>query len=108
MYNIKVNELQLQALHGGLHLYANGLAKIDTPESKISSRIVRELALSLLKQQDEQRERVLAFERAIAAGLLSNDKDADNFAGNYMYMGTSEFSIMFMHIMTRECIHEPI
>lgn len=31
----------------------------------------------------------VAFERAIENGRLSQDQEAANFAGNYMYMGTS-------------------
>lgn len=43
-----------------------------------------------------------AFQEAIAQGRLSTHSTDDNWAGNYMYMGTTESSDMFKHIDTRE------
>ena len=43
-----------------------------------------------------------AFDQAIAAGRLSaNPKDA-NYAGHYMYMGTTNGKDAFKHINTRQ------
>ena len=42
-----------------------------------------------------------AFDEAIAAGRLSGDESADNFAGDYMYMGTIDGVDQFKHIATR-------
>jgi hypothetical protein len=42
------------------------------------------------------------FEAAIKRGVLSADESADNFAGNYMYMGDChEGGAMFKHSLTR-------
>lgn len=47
-----------------------------------------------------------AFEDAIANGRLSDDENATNFAGNFMYMGTMERDgrkqDTFKNINTRE------
>ena len=50
-----------------------------------------------------------AFENAIAKGKLSTKKTADNYAGNYMYMGTTPSGFdRFKNIETRlydvECL----
>lgn len=100
MYNIKLTAEQLRVMNIALNEYA-----MIVPEK---SAEVFKLLLTMAEQQSKQRESVEAFERAIAAGLLSNDPAADNFADKYMYMGTSEFSSMFKHIMTRKYIHVPI
>ena len=42
-----------------------------------------------------------AFDEAIAAGRLSGEESADNFAGNYMYMGSVKGTDQFKHIATR-------
>lgn len=48
-----------------------------------------------------------AFENAIKGGVLSEDKNANNFAGKYMYMGEmdnngNKFGSGFKNIITRE------
>jgi len=55
-----------------------------------------------------------AFDAAIAAGRLSADPAAENYAGNFMYMGSRSFAIpgpsavtrgfrpLFKHCCTRE------
>ena len=48
------------------------------------------------------RNSVDAFNDAIAAGRLSADESAPNYAGHYMYMGTDAEGIdLFKHINTR-------
>ncbi len=43
-----------------------------------------------------------AFEQAITEGRLSVDRKADNYAGNYMYMGTDDSGRdLFKNIDTR-------
>lgn len=42
------------------------------------------------------------FEKAIACGHLSTDKEVTNYVGYYMYMGENDRVIMFKHINTRE------
>lgn len=49
-----------------------------------------------------------AFKAAISHGLLSEDESADNFAGNYMYMGDSESKAMFKNTVTRAYINHPL
>lgn len=41
------------------------------------------------------------FKTAIAAGLLSEDKSAHNYVGNYIYMGTTNGKASFKHFETR-------
>ena len=43
-----------------------------------------------------------AFDAAIAAGRLSTDTSRDNYAGHFMYMGTSNGCDAFKNIYTRE------
>jgi hypothetical protein len=43
-----------------------------------------------------------AFEQAISEGRLSRDEKADNFAGNYMYMHTTNGEDCFKNIITRK------
>ena len=44
-----------------------------------------------------------AFEYAIEVGRLSRDRDADNYAGKYMYMGTNwNGDDLFKNVDTRE------
>ena len=47
------------------------------------------------------RDSMTAFDEAIAAGRLSGEESADNFAGNYMYMGSVKGTDQFKHIATR-------
>lgn len=48
------------------------------------------------------RPHMLAFENAIILGSLSRDRNASNFAGNYMYMYTeSNGRDAFKHSITR-------
>jgi hypothetical protein len=42
-----------------------------------------------------------SFDKAIEEGRLSADRDAANYAGNYMYMGHVEGVAQFKHIDTR-------
>lgn len=44
----------------------------------------------------------LAFERAIESGRLSDDETANNYAGDYMYMGSNENVDLFKHRDTRQ------
>jgi hypothetical protein len=46
-----------------------------------------------------------AFERAIQAGALSREPDAERYAGNYMYMGTWGGTDYFKHILTRRYLY---
>jgi len=57
----------------------------------------------LVQFTDEQAR--LAFERAIAAGVLSEDEDAENFAGAFMFMGALEEGDAFKHIGTRRYVY---
>lgn len=43
-----------------------------------------------------------AFNKAIQEGRLSEDKNAHNFAGKFMYMGNPHGQDLFKHIWTRE------
>lgn len=43
-----------------------------------------------------------AFEDAIFLGRLSRDEKAENYAGNYMYMGTRNGRDLFKHVITRD------
>lgn len=45
-----------------------------------------------------------AFEAAIESGRLSRDKEANNYAGHYMYMGTVKNRDLFKHSCTRNYI----
>lgn len=42
------------------------------------------------------------FDEAIALGILSDDKNDSNFAGNFMYMGTKNGIHQFKNIFTRK------
>ena len=42
------------------------------------------------------------FDKAIDCGKLSVDKNAPNYAGNYMYMGTRNGTDLFKNIDTRK------
>ena len=46
-----------------------------------------------------------AFDDAIFNGLLSADKNEENFAGNYMYMYTRGEKDFFKNHLTREYIY---
>lgn len=55
--------------------------------------------------QTEARETEVAFYRAIRSGRLSGIPTAENYVGNYMYMGTAlNGRAMFKHIETRQYI----
>ena len=45
-----------------------------------------------------------AFETAIRTGRLSRLPTAENYAGNYMYMGHQAGRALFKHIETRQYI----
>jgi hypothetical protein len=60
------------------------------------------LQINIGEQQQEQNESVMAFEGALMAGILSEDKSANNYVGAYMYMGMNNGKAAFKHIMTRE------
>ncbi len=49
------------------------------------------------------RDSQLAFEEAIARGLLTTNRGSDTWVGHYMYMGTlrANFQDLFKHIWTR-------
>ena len=42
------------------------------------------------------------FKEAIESGVLSDNPNADNFAGKYMYMGTYGTKDQFKNIVTRK------
>tara|TARA_R110000824_G_scaffold161741_2_gene337161 strand:- start:1831 stop:2007 length:177 start_codon:yes stop_codon:yes gene_type:complete len=44
----------------------------------------------------------LAFDKAIESGRLSDDETADNYAGDYMFMGSAESVDLFKHRDTRQ------
>lgn len=45
---------------------------------------------------------ITAFVEAIESGDLSETEESENFAGNYMYMGTWGKVDQFKHVDTRE------
>ena len=47
----------------------------------------------------------LAFTEAISQGKLSDNPQAPNYAGNYMYMGTWNGKDAFKHIETRSYLN---
>jgi len=44
----------------------------------------------------------IAFDKAIETNRLSKDESADNYVGNFMYMGTDAGRDLFKDSMTRE------
>ncbi len=46
-----------------------------------------------------------AFSYAIERGTLSAHEQDNNYAGNYMYMGSTDTSHHFKHIMTRSYVN---
>ena len=46
-----------------------------------------------------------AFKTAIRLGVLSDNVNAANFAGNWMYMGKDAQGLAFKNIITRNYIH---
>jgi hypothetical protein len=50
----------------------------------------------------------VAFADAIAQGTLSVSRDADAYAGNYMYMGTANGRDAFKNINTREYLFSEV
>jgi len=64
---------------------------------------------TIKQKQDRQYEEVRqesrkAFDKAISDKRLSNDPNADNYAGGYMYMGNHEGKDHFKNIITRDYI----
>jgi hypothetical protein len=50
----------------------------------------------------------LAFDAAIKEGRLSVDPQAKNYAGHFMYMGTTDAGLdLFKHGITREYDYDP-
>tara|TARA_R110001606_G_scaffold610_4_gene2332 strand:+ start:703 stop:915 length:213 start_codon:yes stop_codon:yes gene_type:complete len=45
---------------------------------------------------------ITAFDKAIETNRLSRDESADNYVGNFMYMGTDAGHDLFKDSMTRE------
>ena len=70
--------------------------------------------MNLQEAKALRRDRQEAFDGAIAAGRLSKDPHAENYAGHYMYMGPAidvnlsqretVFRDLFKHSLTREYI----
>lgn len=56
---------------------------------------------SNVKTITEYRDAQMAFEDAIRFGRLSTDKNAPNFAGRFMYMGTVNGRDLFKDICSR-------
>ena len=52
-------------------------------------------------KQMEMKNPYTAFENAIASGRLSKDRNAANYVGLYMYMGTQDGKDLFKHYDTR-------
>ncbi len=50
----------------------------------------------------------VAFDRAIAAGVLSADEGAENFAGNFTFRGTEAEGDEFRHILTTQRIYNKV
>jgi hypothetical protein len=48
-----------------------------------------------------------AFERAIETGRLSDNELADNYAGDFMYMGSHNGAAQFKNINTRQYLPNP-
>lgn len=99
MYNIKFTPVQLNALYGFLMSYMVTGALPDQAGLMLAD---------IQKQQDAQRESVEAFDKAIAAGVLSNDKERFTYAGNWMFIGQSwaaDKKYAFKHVNTREYLH---
>jgi hypothetical protein len=47
------------------------------------------------------------FQDALIHGFLSDDKDKENYAGRYMYMGSADDVHYFKTIDTREYMETP-
>lgn len=95
MYNIKLTDEQIVNIGIALTLLKN---QSDEP---LAVELANTSAI-MLRQWREQLPAVQAFETAVRAGILSNDKDAKNYVGDYMYMGKMpDGSIAFKHIMDR-------
>jgi hypothetical protein len=50
------------------------------------------------------RESEVAFYRALRSGRLSGIPTAENYVGNYMFMGHQDGRALFKHIETRQYI----
>ena len=58
-----------------------------------------------LQMTDTYQDPKEAFDRAIKVGRLSADPEDKNYAGKYMYMGTTSFGLdKFKNINTRQYI----
>jgi hypothetical protein len=57
--------------------------------------------MGLRERADDRAKAESAFERAIAAGHLSRNSGADNYVGDYMFMGSDKGRDFFKHINTR-------
>lgn len=99
MYTIKVPIEDMTTLLAALNHYV-----LDLKNDPIRKQAAK-LNLNVSEQVLEQTEPILAFDRAIKDGVLSNDINADNYAGRYMYMGTSKDGPSFKHRMTRQYLH---
>lgn len=53
------------------------------------------------------RKPTVVFEEALANGGLSGNVNDDNYAGNYMYMHSTDTADSFKHIVTREYLTLP-
>jgi len=52
--------------------------------------------------EDMKQTVTIAFDKAIETNRLSKDESADNYVGNFMYMGTDAGRDLFKDSMTRE------
>ena len=56
-----------------------------------------------IKARLEHEEENAAFDRALASGRLSHDEDADNYVGDFMFMGPrADGRDVFKHSFTRQ------
>lgn len=57
----------------------------------------------MLKETTQFKDSETVFESAVSKGILSDNRLLDNYAGNYMYMGTTPLNEdLFKNINTRE------
>jgi len=55
-----------------------------------------------MPHEDMKQTVTIAFDKAIETNRLSKDESADNYVGNFMYMGTDAGRDLFKDSMTRE------
>lgn len=96
MYSLTLNSEEMRIVNAALSLYYTEL-KNDPIRPKVF-----DLQVNFGKQQQEQNESVMAFESALSKGILSNEKDAMNYVGDYMYMGMNNGKAAFKHRIIRE------